>query len=311
MLGLTAVVVAFISSYTSALGKPTAQHLAVAVVAPSAVRAKLESSPALKVDSVPDLARARTMVEDRAAYGGLVLPRTGPATVLVANGGGHAVEANLVQLGQQEARTRGTTLTTVDVAPTSPNDPSGTVEFYCVAFLTLGGALGATVLGKVAGPVRDLRGALRRLGLVAAYAAVLSVAVTFFADVAFGALVGHFGTLFLTLWLFAGAVCLAVTGVAALAGPLASIALILLLIILGNPSSGGPLPRPLLNGFYSGLNPVMPQGAALSALRAVQYFDGHGIGEALMALAIWAAVGLVLLAAAGLGWPRSRAVAAP
>jgi hypothetical protein len=311
MLGLTAVVVAFISSYTSALGKPTARHVPVAVTASSAVRANLDSSPALKVDSVPDLAQARTMVEDRTVYGGLVLPRTGPATVLVANGGGHAVETMLIQLGQQVARAHRTTLNTVDVAPTSPNDPSGTVEFYCVAFLMLGGALGATVLSKVAGPVSGLRGALQRLGLVAAYAAVLSVSVTFFADVVFGALVGHFGPLFLTLWLFVVAVCLAVTGVAALVGPLASIALILLLIVLGNPSSGGPVPRPLLSGFYFGLNPVMPQGAALSALRAVQYFGGHGIGEALMALAIWAAAGLVLLGAAGLGWPRRRAVAAP
>jgi hypothetical protein len=70
---------------------------------------------------------------------------------------------------------------------------------------------------------------------------------------------------------------------------------------LGNPSSGGPVPRPLLNGFYSGLNPVMPQGAALSALRAVQYFGGHGIGEAVLGLAIWAAAGAVLLAIAGAG----------
>jgi hypothetical protein len=47
------------------------------------------------------------------------------------------------------------------------------------------------------------------------------------------------------------------TGLSALAG-LASIVLVLVLIILGGPSSGGPVPRPLLNGFYSGLNPVMP-----------------------------------------------------
>ena len=85
--------------------------------------------------------------------------------------------------------------------------------------------------------------------------------------------------------------------------------LILVLICLGNPSSGGPVPRPLLNGFYSGLNPVMPQGAALSALRGVQYFGGSGIGAGLVSLAIWAAAGLILLGAAALGWPHRRAVA--
>jgi len=201
-----------------------------------------------------------------------------------------------MQLGQQAARARGTTLTTVDLAPTSPNDPNGTVEFYCIAFLFLGGAIGATVLGRVAGPVRGLRGALERLGLVLVYAALLSVVVTLFADVALGDLVGHFGFLFLTLWLFAVAVCLAVTGLSALVG-LASIVLILVLIILGNPSSGGPVPRPLLNAFYSGLNPVLPQGAALSALRGVQYFGDRGIDLGLLCLLIWVLAGLALLGA--------------
>jgi hypothetical protein len=109
-------------------------------------------------------------------------------------------------------------------------------------------------------------------------------------------LVGHFALLFLTLWLSVAAVCLAVTGLSALVG-LASIVLVLVLIILGNPSSGGPVPRPLLNGFYSGLNPVMPQGAALSALRGVQYFGDSGIDLGLLCLLIWALAGLALLGA--------------
>ena len=297
MLGLTVVVVAFISSYASALGKPSPRHVPVAVSAPPAVLGKLEASPLLRVYPVADLARARSMVEDRTAYGALLLPPTGPATLLVANGGGHAVATTLMQVGQQAARARGTTLTTVDLAPTSPNDPNGTIEFYCIAFLFLGGAIGATVLGRVAGPVRGPRGAFARVGLVLGYAALLSVVVTIFADVAFGDLAGHFGLLFLTLWLYVLAVCLAVTGLSALAGPLASIVLVLMLIILGNPSSGGPVPRPLLNGFYSALNPVLPQGAGLSALRGVQYFGDRGIDLGLLSLLIWALAGLALLGA--------------
>jgi hypothetical protein len=297
MVGLTMVVLAFFSSYAAALGNPSPRHVPVAVTAPPAVLDKLAASPQLRVYPVPGLARARAMVQDRAAYGALALPRTGPTTLLVANGGGHAVATVLMQLGQQLARARGTTLNTVDVAPTSPNDPNGTVEFYVIVFLTLGGSIGATVLSRVAGPVRGLRGALVRLGLVLVYAGLLSVVVTFFADIVFGDLVGHFALLFLTLWLSVAAVCLAVTGLSALVG-LASIVLVLVLIILGNPSSGGPVPRPLLSGFYSGLNPVMPQGAALSALRGVQYFGDSGIDLGLLCLLIWGLAGLVLLGAA-------------
>lgn len=311
MLGLTVVIVAFFASYASALGKPGAHHIPVAVTAPPTVIGELEASPLLTVHSAANLASARGMVEDRAVYGALALPRTGPATLLVADGDGHAVETVLVQLGQQEARARDIPLSTVDVAPTSPNDPNGTVEFYCVIFLSIGAALGATVLGRALdhalGPVRDLPGALGRLAAAVLYTALLSAAVTFFTDTVYGALVGHFGLLFLTLWAFALAVCLAVTGLGARLGPLASIVLILAFIIFGNTSSGGAVPRPLLDGFYSALNPLLPQGAALSALRGVQYFGDQGNGTALLCLAIWAAAGLALLGTAALGRRRDHA----
>jgi hypothetical protein len=197
-----------------------------------------------------------------------VLARTGQATLVVANGGGHAVEAVLVQLGQQAA---GTALNTVDVARTSPGDPNGLVEFYCVVFLGIGAAVGATMLARTLGPVPHLRGALKRLGLMTMHTALLSAAITLFTDVVYGALAGHFWFLF-----------------------------------LGNTSSGGAVPRPLLDGFFSALNPVLPQGAALSVLRGVQYFGDHGIGTGLLCLTIWAAAGLLLLGIAGLRASRHR-----
>ena len=303
MTGLTAVIVAVFCSYSSAFGKPAAHHIPVAVAASPAVLAKLEASPALRVHQVRDLAAARSMVEDRAVYGGLVLAPTGRATLVVANGGGHAVEAVLVQLGQQAA---GTALNTVDVAPTSPGDPNGLVEFYCVVFLGIGAAVGATMLARTLGPVPHLRGALKRLELMMMHTALLSAAITLVTDVVYGALAGHFWGLFLTLWLYVVAVCLAITGIAELAGPLASIVLIGLFIVFGNTSSGGAVPRPLLDGFFSALNPVLPQGAALSALRGVQYFGDRGLGTGLLCLTIWAAAGLVLLGVAGLRAPRQR-----
>ena len=182
------------------------------------------------------------------------------------------------------------------MAPTSPNDPNGTVEFYCIAFLFLGAAIGATVLGRLIGPVRGLRGALARLGLVSLYAALLSLVVTFFADVVLrrpgGALRAPFPH---PVAVRRGGVP-GRHGAFGAGGAAASIVLILVLIALGNPSSGGPVPRPLLNGFYSGLNPVLPQGAALSALRGVQYFGDQGIALALLCLLIWALAGLALVA---------------
>ena len=59
-----------------------------------------------------------------------------------------------------------------DVAPTSAADPSGTVEFYAIIFISIGASLGATVFGYLMGRVRrpatirvahhDVDGATRR-----------------------------------------------------------------------------------------------------------------------------------------------------
>ena len=136
--------------------------------------------------------------------------------------------------------------------------------------------------------------------------ALLSAAVTLFTDVVYSALTGHFLFLFLTLLLYVAAVCLAITGLAELAGPLASIAAVGLFIVFGNTSSGGAVPRPLLDGFFAALNPVLPQGAALSALRGVLYFGDRGIGTGLLCLTAWAAAGLALLGAAGLRASRQH-----
>ena len=121
---------------------------------------------------------------------------------------------------------------------------------------------------------------------------------------------GHFSLLFLILWLFAAAVCLAVTGVAAVAGIPAAAVLTAVFIFLGNTISGGGVPRPLLNGFYSVLTPVLPHGAALSVLRGVQYFGDRGNGPGLLCLAIWAVAGLALPCAAGVRGVRGDAPAA-
>ena len=108
LAGLTLVIVAFVSSYSSALGKPAARHIPVAVTAPPAVLGKLDASP--RAAGVPGREPGRGAEHGRGPGGlrGLVLPpATGRAPCVVANGGGHAVAAVLVQLGQQAASARG------------------------------------------------------------------------------------------------------------------------------------------------------------------------------------------------------------
>jgi hypothetical protein len=166
------------------------------------------------------------------------------------------------------------------------------------------------VLGRVLGAVRGLRDAARHLLVLACYTALLSAVFVLIADAGVAALPGRPGPLFLILWAYATTVCLALTGVAARLGAAASLLVIAATIILGNTSAGGPVPRPLLNSFFATLTPFFPQGAGLTMVRGVIYFNGHGLGPAAPTLAVWGGMGLLLLAAAGL-WHGRAATARP
>jgi hypothetical protein len=190
------------------------------------------------------------------------------------------------------------TLTTRELAPTSANDPNGTIEFYLVVFLAIGGALGASIFTRLHGTLRGPRHLLQRIGTLALYSAAAAAAYLLFVDTVFGALTGHAGWLFLVLWGYTLAIALAASGVSALLGTAAGMILALLLTLLGNPSAGGAVGRPLLNPFFSALTPILPQGEGLPIIRGIQYFDGHGISAGVLHLTIWGTAGIALLAVA-------------
>ncbi len=181
-----------------------------------------------------------------------------------------------------------------DVAPTTAGDPSGTVEFYAVIFVSIGASLGAALLGRLMGSVRSpLTFGLRTLSL-SVFSAVLAGTVTLYADPVLGALTGHPWQVFGALWLYAMAVGGAVTGVAAAFGNAASVVLGLFLVVVGNAAAAGPVGRPLLSSFYSTFTAIVPQGSGVSLLRSVSYFDGHGAATGLATLAAWAGAGCLL-----------------
>jgi hypothetical protein len=100
--------------------------------------------------------------------------------------------------------------------------------------------------------------------------------VTVYTDGALHALTGHPWQVFGALWLYSMAVAGAISGVAAAFGTVASMALTLFLVIIGNAAAAGPVGRPLLSGFYSAFNAVVPQGSGVSLLRSIEYFGGNG-----------------------------------
>jgi hypothetical protein len=102
----------------------------------------------------------------------------------------------------------------------------------------------------------------------------------------------------------------AVTGVAAAFGTAASMIVTLFLVIVGNAAAAGPVGKPLLSGFYTTFNAIVPQGSGVALLRSVEYFGGNGALTPIVTLAIWGAAGFALAVIAVLApraWTNYRA----
>ncbi|CAN3129191.1 hypothetical protein ACNUDN_14790 [Mycobacterium sp. smrl_JER01] len=305
---LTAFVLAMVASYSGAFAKPTLHHLTVAVSAPAPIVDGLREQEALSVNEVGDSASAGAQVFERAADAALAVTADRQMTIYVAGGGGRSVAAAAEAVGRAAAERAGLTPVVEDVAPTSAGDPSGTVEFYAVIFLSIGASLGAALLSRLMGTVRSPATLALRTASLSAFSAVLAGAVTGYVGPVLGALTGHTWQVFGVLWLYAMAVGGAITGVAAAFGTATSVALGLFLVVVGNAAAAGPVGRPLLSGFYSTLTGVVPQGSGVSLLRSVSYFDGHGATTPLVTLGIWAAAGCFLAVAATAARVDYRAV---
>ncbi|MFB1298306.1 hypothetical protein ACAG24_022590 [Mycobacterium sp. pW049] len=301
LAGLTLFVLAMVASYSGAFAKPTLHHMTVAVSAPTQLVDGLNGQDSLHVNAVGDAAAARAQVLDRTADTAFAVTPDGQMNIYVAGGGGHSVAAAAETVGRATAERAGLTPVVEDVAPTSSGDPSGTVEFYAVIFISIGASLGAALLGRLMGSVRTPTTLALRTGSLAVFSAVLAGAVTVYVGPVLDALTGHPWQVFGVLWLYAMAVGGAVTGVAAAFGTAASVVLGLFLVVVGNAAAAGPVGRPLLSGFYSTFTTIVPQGSGVSLLRSISYFDGHGAVTPLVTLAIWAGAGcfLAVLATAG------------
>ncbi|WNG85217.1 hypothetical protein C6A87_014660 [Mycobacterium sp. ITM-2016-00317] len=291
LTALTIFVLAMIASYAGAFAKPTLHQMTVAVAAPAPVVDGLRAENALSVDEVGDAATASARVYERAADAALAVGDGGTMTVYVAGGGGRSVAAAAEGVGRAAAERAGLASVVEDVAPTTPGNPSGTVEFYAVIFVSIGASAGAALLGRLMGAVHTPATFVLRTASLSAFSAVLAGVVTVYVGPVLGALTGHPWQVFGALWLYAMAVGGAITGVAAAFGAGASIVLGLFLVIVGNAAAAGPVGRPLLSGFYSALTGVVPQGSGVSLLRSISYFGGHGAATPLVTLGIWAAVG--------------------
>ena len=110
-------------------------------------------------------------------------------------------------------------------------------------------------------------------------------------NVLVGAYHGHFFAVWGAATLFVLAIGLPIAAFQVIFGIAGTAIGWILFLVIGNPASGGSSAPELLPGFWRTLSQILPPGAAVTSLRDLVYFNGHGASHALIVLAVYAVLG--------------------
>ena len=130
-----------------------------------------------------------------------------------------------------------------------------------------------------------------RLGLTVAQGIGAGLITALITNVLVGAFPDHFFQVWGVATLFVLAIGLPIAAFQVIFGIGGTAIGAVLFLVIGNPASAGSSAPELLPGFWRTLSQILPPGAALTSMRDVVYFNGHGSSHALIVLAIYAVLG--------------------
>ncbi|MBT2384330.1 ABC transporter permease [Streptomyces sp. ISL-11] len=297
----------FVSVYLAAFHAPRPHDLPVAVVGTQQETHRIEEglesalSGGFDVRPYADEAAAREAVEHRRVYGAYLTGHGAPK-LLFAGANGPSVTGTLTGAFGPVAGAGGHRLAQEDVLPASTGDTRGLSIFYAAFGLVLAGYLFGMMTYQAAPALRFRQ----RMASLALFGVLGGVIVALLAgDTGFGALPGSFvgiaGMTALMAMAAGGATMVFIRWGGAAGAGLASV----VLLTLGNSTSGGVMPAPYLPGWLHPLSDVLPVGAGVRAIQGLAYFHHDGLGRGIAVLAAW------IVACAGLLYVRDAARRTP
>lgn len=291
----------FIASYVGALHNPQPRDLPIGIVAPSGAGDSLAGTIALSTSGqfegtvYPDEAALRSAIARVDVYGGIVVSPTG--SLLIVNQAASSTAATAVTMfGQGFAAAQGVELMTEIVHSLAAGDPRGLTEGYLMIGWVFAGYFAAVVLSTVRGTGFSGRThVLQRLALSVGYAAACGLSGAAIVGPWFAAISGHFWGVALAGLLIVFAVTAITMALQFLLGVGGTLLVLVLFVMLGNPSSGGIVPASFLPNFWQAIGPWLPNFSAYELIRNVVYLDDASIRRPVSVLLVYAVVGVALL----------------
>ncbi|MET8019689.1 ABC transporter permease [Streptomyces decoyicus] len=280
----------FAGSYTYAMANPTPRSIPTAVVGSPAVpqvkaftlgmEKALKAS--LQVTQYATYGQARRAVDEQEEFA--ILGARGRSVELEVSGASGATVAQLLSMsGAKVGRAIGVDVRIRDIKPLQKGDPRGLALFYISLAAVIIGFVGAIQLSVHA---RALEPA-ERIAFTMVYALLGGFCIAAVVDWWLGALRLPFVESWLILALTMFTSGMVFTMFNALMGRWAMIPTWGLMVLLGNPSSGGAVSWPLLPSALGHIGRWLPPGGSVNAQHTAVYFGGHQHAFPFLVLAGW------------------------
>ncbi|MEU6244019.1 ABC transporter permease [Streptomyces sp. NPDC047024] len=277
----------FVSVYLAAFHAPRPHQLRVGTTEIGTHQAHLREDLARAVpggftlETYPDASTARQAVQDRSVYAAYL----GKGELLYGGANGAAVTGTVTTAFGSVAHAEHHALAVEDVAPAAAGDTRGLSVFYAAFGLVLAGYLFGMTTYQLA-PRLQYRWRMASLALFGAVGGVLVTTIA--GSTGFGALPGPFLPLALVVALMGVAVGATTMALLQLFGSAGVSIASILLLILGNSSSGGTMPPAFLPAWLRPLSEILPVGVGVRALQGISRFQDDGLPHALVILPLWA-----------------------
>ncbi|WP_329419065.1 ABC transporter permease [Streptomyces sp. NBC_01693] len=283
----------FAGSYTYTMADPTPRHIPSAVVGDVQSRGgkvfidgmekALDAS--LQLRPYATRAAAREAMEEQKVF--VTLRPDGQRVAMdIAGAAGATVAQLLAETGAKVAKETGVPVTITDVKPLQKGDPRGLALFYISLAAVIVGFVGAIQLSVHARALNPFE----RIVFTVAYSLLGGFSIAAVVDWLIGALDLPFVESWLILAFTMFTSGMVFTMFNTIMGRWAMLPTWGLMVLLGNPSSGGAVSWPLLPSALGEIGRWLPPGASVNAQHTAVYYQGHQVAFPFLVLGAWSLV---------------------